>query len=86
MGTIFFYDEMLPVHRYSKSAGSRRQVEVFRPSGTSDIMLRIGNLDEQHMGRGAEVELNQKTALELIEAIETAFFCSGRSLPGRRKS
>lgn len=83
MGTMFYHDELLPTGEYDAPASDKRQVEVFRPSGTSDILLRIGEIGDVHMGRGASVVLDEKSAVALIDGIETAFLCTGRKLPGR---
>lgn len=66
MGTLFHHDRMLPIGDEGKD---QRQVEIFTTSGTHDLYLRIGNLNEQHMGQGHEVLLKEKDARELLEGL-----------------
>lgn len=74
MGTHFQFDEMLRASDTEARSDShaKRQVEVFIPSGTSEIHLRVGELNKQHMGTGYSVELSTAEARQLIDGIENA--------------
>jgi hypothetical protein len=69
MGTLFHFDEMLPV---AGEEGGKRQVEIFSPSGQTLLVLRIGEIGDQNMGRGAEVALDKKAARDLLEGLQRA--------------
>lgn len=74
MGTLFHFDQMLPAEDAdaTEGGGDRRQVEIFRPSGEDYIVLRIGNLNDQHMGSGYAVRLDKAEAVEFLEGTERA--------------
>ena len=70
MGTNFFTDTLMPAAH--PHGGRTRQVEIFRPSGQPHLELRIGELDEEHQGRGHTVELNEANARELLSGLISA--------------
>jgi hypothetical protein len=70
MGTLFHYDRHLPLSADDKS--DTRQCEVFTSSGEHDIYLRLGEINEQHMGRGFQVHVNEHDARELVEGLLNA--------------
>jgi hypothetical protein len=74
MGTLFHHDAMLSTGDDNED---KRQVEIFTISGTHDLYLRIGNLNEQHMGQGHEVLLTEKGARELLDGLERAMHYLG---------
>ena len=73
MGTLFHYDEMLPAEDVRGDSGDQRQLEVFRPSGEDYIVLRIGDLNDQHIGSGYAVRLDKDSAVRFLEGAESAF-------------
>jgi len=75
MGTSFFTDKLLPAAY--PHGGRRRQVEIYRPSGEQHLELRIGELDEEHQGRGHTVELNEEDARELLSGLLSAMHYLG---------
>ena len=67
MGTSFFTDKLMPAA--SPHQGHTRQVEIFRPSGEQHLELRLGELDEEHQGRGYAVELREAEARALLQGL-----------------
>ena len=75
MGTLFFTDKLMPAAHPHE--GQKRQVEIYRPSGEQHLELRIGELDEEHQGRGHTVELSQENARELLSGLLSAMHYIG---------
>lgn len=71
MGTNFFYDEMHPTEDL-RGREAQRQLEIFRPSGEEYIVIRIGNIDQQHAGEGSSVRIDKAHAEELLIGLERA--------------
>lgn len=71
MGTTFFTDKMMPADVFQEKRG-QRQVEILRPSGEDRLVLRLGELDEEHQGRGHAVWLNESDAREVLSGLVAA--------------
>ena len=69
MGTRIHVDEMLEACDRGKTVG-QRQLEVFTPSGTNELHLRIGELNEENEGHGSCIKLSPETATALLEGLE----------------
>jgi hypothetical protein len=74
MGTRFHFDKMLPTTGADKRENprSKRQLEIFIPSGTREINLRVGPVNEEHSGTGHCVLLSEKDAQDLLEGLHSA--------------
>jgi hypothetical protein len=74
MGTIIYFDEMLPATdaEARKNPAAQRQLEILTPSGEHEIHLRLGRLNSQNDGNGYTVKLDQVTVQKFREALEQA--------------
>lgn len=81
MGTLFSTDALHTDGVY-EPGNDTRQVEVLRPSGEEYLLLRIGELNEEHMGRGHAVQLDEAGAREVVEGLLRGMFYLGFSTKG----
>jgi hypothetical protein len=83
MGTHFHFDQMLPASdsEARQHPNSQRQVEILIPSGTREIHLRVGELDQEHQGNGYAVLLKEEDAFALFKSLESAMFYLGYNKP-----
>jgi predicted MPP superfamily phosphohydrolase len=74
MATNFYFDQMLPASdkEAHEKSNKKRQVEIFTSSGTHDLHLRIGNLNEEHQASGYSVQLTEEAARELLDGLNQA--------------